>query len=182
MEAPAKIILRLEVNGAITELAARPADLLLDLLREDLNLTGTKRGCDMGSCGCCTVHIDGQPRLACLTLAAEAQGKKITTIEAVADGAELHPLQAALAELGGSQCGFCTPGFIMTGIAFLKENTDPTRQEVRGAIGGNMCRCTGYMKIVDAFMHAAAVLRGEQTPYPNPDKVETGPSPRDLLP
>jgi aerobic-type carbon monoxide dehydrogenase small subunit (CoxS/CutS family) len=175
-------VLQLRVNGADHHVAARPSDILLDVLREALHLTGTKRGCDLGTCGCCAVHIDGETRLACLTLAAEAEGCEVRTIEDIADGPRLHPLQAALAELGGSQCGFCTPGFIMTGVAWLDENPDPSREEIREAIGGNMCRCTGYMKIVDAFEQAAAVLRGEQEPLPDPDDVQPGPGPHELLP
>jgi aerobic-type carbon monoxide dehydrogenase small subunit (CoxS/CutS family) len=150
----------LKVNGSLHELAIRPYDVLLDVVRENLNLTGTKRGCDMGTCGCCTVHIDGRAKLSCLTLAAEyASSDKLTheiiTIEGLKDHGVIHPLQRAFAEHGGSQCGFCTPGFIMTASAFLQSHSKPTRDEIKEAISGNMCRCTGYIKIVEAIEAAA---------------------------
>ncbi|MDZ7265965.1 MAG: (2Fe-2S)-binding protein [candidate division KSB1 bacterium] len=153
---PTRELITLRVNGSTHELAVRPYDVLLDVLRENLNLTGTKRGCDMGTCGCCTVHLDGEPRLACLTLAMEAVGREVRTIEGLKDKGLLHPLQRAFAEYGGSQCGFCTPGFIMTAAALLAVNPHPTREEIKEAISGNLCRCTGYVKIVDAI---AAVAR-----------------------
>ena len=154
-----KRVLKLKVNGAAREVAALPSALLLDVLREDLNLTGSKRGCDMGTCGCCTVQVDGRPRLACLTLAFQVEGREITTIEglAAADGT-LHPLQKAFAECGGSQCGFCTPGFIMNGAAWLKEHPGFTEPELREAVSGNLCRCTGYLPIFDSFRKAAQDL------------------------
>jgi aerobic-type carbon monoxide dehydrogenase small subunit (CoxS/CutS family) len=159
-----KQILRLNVNGSVFETAIRPYDVLLDIIRENLNLTGTKRGCDMGTCGCCTVHVDGRARLACLTLAAEvaSTGKavhEITTIEGLKDHGVIHPLQRAFAEHGGSQCGFCTPGFIMTASAFLQQNSKPSRDEIKEAISGNMCRCTGYIKIVEAIEAVAREAR-----------------------
>ncbi|MDP6462238.1 MAG: (2Fe-2S)-binding protein [Gemmatimonadota bacterium] len=158
-DAVAKVVVRLSVNGAMHEVAVRPADVLLDTLRDDLGLTGTTRGCDMGACGCCTVLIDGAPMLACLTLTALTEGREILTIEGVAPpGVDLHPLQSALHEHGGSQCGYCTPGFIMTALAFLKEHPDPTTDEIRRAISGNMCRCTGYVKIIEAIAAAAKDL------------------------
>jgi aerobic-type carbon monoxide dehydrogenase small subunit (CoxS/CutS family) len=158
-----KQVVRLKVNGSACEVAIRPYDVLLDVIRESLNLTGTKRGCDMGTCGCCTVHIDGRAHLSCLTLAAEvaSTGKvahEITTIEGLKDRGVIHPLQRAFAGHGGSQCGFCTPGFIMTASAFLRHNPHPSRDEIKEAISGNMCRCTGYIKIVDAI---EAVARGQ---------------------
>jgi aerobic-type carbon monoxide dehydrogenase small subunit (CoxS/CutS family) len=151
-----KRIVALRVNGSTYEVAIRPYDVLLDVIRENLNLTGTKRGCDMGTCGCCTVHIDGRARLSCLTLAAEYASTngvthEITTIEGLKAHGVIHPLQRAFAEHGGSQCGFCTPGFIMTASAFLDEHPKPSRDEIKEAISGNMCRCTGYIKIVDAI-------------------------------
>jgi carbon-monoxide dehydrogenase small subunit len=159
---PGKVLVRLRINGREHELAARPSDVLLDTIREDLHLTGTTRGCDMGTCGCCTVHIDGRPALSCLTLTLLAEGKDIRTIEDVAPpGGGLHPVQAAFHREGGSQCGYCTPGFIMTTVAFLEENRDPTEEEIRRAISGNMCRCTGYVKIVESVRSAARELRGE---------------------
>ena len=151
-----KQIITLYVNGSRREVAVRPYDVLLDIIRESLNLTGTRRGCDMGTCGCCTVHLDGRARLSCLTLAMECASTasarhEITTIEGLKTNGELHPLQRAFAEHGGSQCGFCTPGFIMTASAFLAAYPQPTREEIKEAISGNMCRCTGYIKIVEAI-------------------------------
>ncbi len=152
---PRKRLLKLRVNGVEHELAAPGHALLLDVLRYDLGLTGTKRGCDMGTCGCCAVHVDGEPRLSCLLLAHDAEGKDITTIEGIKKGPLLSSLQQAWAETGASQCGFCSPGFIMVGEALLERSPKPTEQEVRAAIAGNLCRCTGYVKIVEAFMRAS---------------------------
>jgi len=145
----------LNVNGAAREVAVRDYDVLLDVLRDELNLTGTKRGCDMGTCGCCTVLIDGRARLACLILALECVGREITTIEGLKSPV-IHPLQRAFAESGGSQCGFCTAGFIMTAKALLDENSRPTREEIEEGISGNLCRCTGYVKIIDAIETVAS--------------------------
>ena len=155
-EQATKRILVLDVNGARREVAVPDQALLLDVLREELRLTGTKRGCDMGTCGCCAVQVDGKPRLACLTLAWQVEGKDIKTIEGLAapDGT-LHPLQKAFAECGGSQCGFCTPGFLTTGAAWLKDHPTFTDAELREAVSGNLCRCTGYLPIFDAFRAAA---------------------------
>jgi len=150
-----KILVKLQINGTGREVAVRPSDTLLWTLREDLNLTGTKNGCDMGTCGCCTVLAEGMPILSCLTLSAEAEGKAIETIEGVRRGQDLHPIQKAFADCGGSQCGFCTPGFIMNSLAFLRANPKPKKQEIRKALSGNMCRCTGYVKIVDAVQKAS---------------------------
>jgi carbon-monoxide dehydrogenase small subunit len=155
-ERPAKKMVTLRVNGAEHHVAVRPYDVLLDVLRESLNLTGTRRGCDMGTCGCCTVLINGKPTLSCLTLALEAEGREITTVEAVAGPVGLHPLQQSWVDTGASQCGFCTPGFIMTALAFVEERGTPTEEEIRDAISGNMCRCTGYISIVEAVARAAA--------------------------
>ncbi len=148
---PKKKLINLQVNGSAYEVAVRPYDVLLDVIRENLNLTGTKRGCDMGTCGCCTVIIDGRARLSCLTPVLEAAGHEVTTIEGLKCGGELHPLQRAFAEHGGSQCGFCTAGFIMTSKAYLDQRPHPSRDEIEEAISGNLCRCTGYIKIVDAI-------------------------------
>ena len=147
-----KVLMTLRVNGVEHTVAAPENAILLDVLREVLDLTGTKRGCDLGTCGCCTVNVDGEARLSCLTLAKTVQGKELTTIEGLTpkDGT-MHPIQAAFCDLGGSQCGFCTPGFIMTTNALLAKTPDPTREEIREAISGNMCRCTGYIKILDAI-------------------------------
>lgn len=147
------------VNGAEHRVAVRPYDVLLDVLREELNLTGTRRGCDMGTCGCCTVILDGRPVLSCLVLALEAEGRPVTTIEGVAGAEGLHPIQEAFVQTGGSQCGFCTPGFIMSALSLLARNADPTEADIREAISGNMCRCTGYVGIVEAIARAARVLR-----------------------
>ena len=165
---PARRVVRLVVNGQERQVAVRPSDVLLDTLRNELGLTGTTRGCDMGTCGCCTVHLDGVPTLSCLTLSLLAEGKDVRTIESVAPGPELHPVQRAFLSQGGSQCGFCTPGFIMTSVALLERNPKPDDAEIRFAISGNMCRCTGYNKIVEAVKVAAAELRGEIRPGPAP--------------
>ncbi|MBI3890237.1 MAG: (2Fe-2S)-binding protein [Candidatus Wallbacteria bacterium] len=159
---PNRVVLALEVNGHRRETAVRPYDVLLDVLRENLNLTGTKRGCDMGTCGCCTVVIDGKPVLSCLTLALQCEGKKVTSIEGLSPGAHLHPLQECFAEVGGSQCGFCTPGFLMTCSAFLDKNPNPSVEEIKEAISGNLCRCTGYVKIVEAIQASAERLRARR--------------------
>lgn len=159
-----KKLLTLRVNGAERTVAAFPHDILLDVLREGMNLTGTKRGCDMGTCGCCTVIIDGEARLSCLTLAQSAVGKDVTTVEGVTPAAGMNPLQKAFCDLGGSQCGFCTPGFIMTSTALLEHVHDPTDHEIREAISGNMCRCTGYVKIIEAIKKAGEEMRVEKIP------------------
>jgi carbon-monoxide dehydrogenase small subunit len=147
-----KHILKLHVNGEDFEILTELNKTLLEVLREELGLTGTKRGCDVGACGACTVLIDGKPQLSCLTLATAVQGKKITTIEGMVQEAELHPLQKAFVAKGAIQCGFCTPGMILTAKAFLDENPHPSEAEVKGAISGNLCRCTGYVKIVEAIL------------------------------
>ncbi len=149
----------LTVNGARHELAVRPYDVLLDVLRETLHLTGTRRGCDMGTCGCCTVILDGRPVLSCLTLALEAEGRECRTIESVAGSEGLHPVQEEFVTRGASQCGFCTPGFIMSAVALLERNPDPDDDAIRDAISGNICRCTGYLSIVEAIREAAGRLR-----------------------
>lgn len=150
-----KKILKLHVNGEEFEVLTEIHKTLLEVLREDLGLTGTKRGCDLGTCGACTVLIDGRPFLSCLTLAVDAQGKKIVTIEGLAEGARIHPLQKAFVGKGAIQCGFCTPGMIMTAKAFLDENPHPSEGEVKKAISGNLCRCTGYVKIIEAILSQA---------------------------
>jgi aerobic carbon-monoxide dehydrogenase small subunit len=150
-----KQVIRLNVNGEEHEVFTESHKTLLEVLREDLGLTGTKRGCDLGTCGACTVLMDGKPRLSCLTLAVHAQGKSITTIEGLARDGELHPLQKSFVEKGAIQCGFCTPGMILTAKAFLDEHPHPSEGEVKKAISGNLCRCTGYVKIVEAILSAA---------------------------
>jgi len=165
-----RTLVTLSVNGSDRRVAVRPYDVLLDVLRENLNLTGTRRGCDMGTCGCCTVLLDGKPTLSCLTLALDAEGKSITTVEAVAGGEGLHPLQQAWVDTGASQCGFCTPGFIMTALAFVEANDNPTEGEIREAISGNMCRCTGYLSIIEAVARGAAEVarRRKEGTYGSP--------------
>ncbi len=151
----------MEVNGEAVEATFAPYKTLLEVLREDLDLTGTKHGCELGECGACTVLVDGEPVLSCLTLALECQGRAVQTIEGVARGPELHPLQAAFADRGGSQCGYCTPGVVMTAKALLDRNPSPTQQEIKEATAGNLCRCTGYNQITEAVEDAAARLREE---------------------
>ncbi|MCI4349217.1 MAG: (2Fe-2S)-binding protein [Thermoplasmata archaeon] len=146
----------IRVNGQSYDRPFPPERILLDLLREDFNLTGTKRGCDLGTCGCCTVWIDGVPTLSCLTLAALAEGHTITTVEGLSSPSELHAVQRAFVERGATQCGFCTPGFIMTAAALLRDQPHPSREEITKAISGNLCRCTGYSKIIEAIEVAAA--------------------------
>jgi len=150
-----KRIIKLHVNGEEFEVLTEIHKTLLEVLREDLGLTGTKRGCDLGACGACTVLIEGKPYLSCLTLAVDVQGKKIVTIEGLAQDGEPHPLQKAFVEKGAIQCGFCTPGMILTAKAFLDENPHPSEGEVKRAISGNLCRCTGYVKIVEAILSVA---------------------------
>jgi carbon-monoxide dehydrogenase small subunit len=156
-----RVPLSLVVNGEEQSIAFAPYKTLLEVLREDLGLTGTKHGCELGECGACAVLVDGEPQLSCLTLGLECEGRSVQTIEGLARGAELHPLQAAFADFGGSQCGYCTPGVIMTAKALLDRNPSPTRQEIKEATAGNLCRCTGYQQIVDAIEDAAAKLRAE---------------------
>ncbi|MGQ0543806.1 MAG: (2Fe-2S)-binding protein [Betaproteobacteria bacterium] len=152
----------MQVNGEAVEASFAPYKTLLEVLREDLGLTGTKHGCELGECGACTVLVDGEPVLSCLTLALECQGRAVETIEGVARGPELHPLQAAFADRGGSQCGYCTPGVVMSAKALLQKNPSPSPQEIREATAGNLCRCTGYNQITEAIEDAAARLREEK--------------------
>src|SRR3954468_16522942 len=152
---------RLTVNGEALEVAFAPYKTLLEVLREDLGLTGTKHGCELGECGACAVLVDGAPQLSCLTLALECAGRSVHTIEGLARGPDLHPLQAAFADFGCSQCGYCTPGVIMTAKALLDRNPNPTKEEIKEATAGNLCRCTGYNQIVEAVEDAAAQLRKE---------------------
>jgi carbon-monoxide dehydrogenase small subunit len=146
---------RFIVNGDPVEVAVEPATTLLECLREDLRLTGSKRGCDKGDCGACTVLLDGRAVLSCLVLARAVAGRVVTTVEGLARAGQLHPLQDAFDTQGAAQCGFCTPGMLMSAYALIEENDQPTRQEVREALSGNLCRCTGYTKILDAVEKAA---------------------------
>jgi carbon-monoxide dehydrogenase small subunit len=145
----------LTVNGTPYEVAIEPRQSLLQLLREELHLTGTKEGCSEGECGACTVLLDGKTVDSCLIFALEAQGREVTTIEGLAQGDQLHPVQKAFAEYGAVQCGFCTPGMILAAKALLDSNSHPTEPEIRQGIAGNLCRCTGYVKIVEAIQAAA---------------------------
>jgi carbon-monoxide dehydrogenase small subunit len=154
-EGQLKQIIVLNVNDEFYEAAVEPQRTLLEVLRDTLGLTGTKKGCDEGECGSCTVLIDGEAVLSCLLLAVEAQGKRITTIEGLAKDGQLHPLQQAFIDHGAIQCGFCTPGLILSAKALLDRNARPTEAEVREAIAGNLCRCTGYVKIVEAIQAAS---------------------------
>jgi carbon-monoxide dehydrogenase small subunit len=153
--------IRLNINGEAVDLLVPPNQTLLAVLREDLGLTGAKQACDNGACGACTVLLDGLPVNACLVLAALADGKQITTIEGLAQGERLDPLQVAFHELGAVQCGFCTSGMILSAKAFLKENPNPTLDEVKQGLSGNLCRCTGYVKILEAVVAAATAQPGE---------------------
>jgi carbon-monoxide dehydrogenase small subunit len=148
-------IITLRVNGESHEVAALPHHTLLEVLREDLGLIGTKHGCELGECGACTVLLDGVPVLSCLTLPIEVQGREITTIEGIEANGKLHPLQETFAELGAAQCGYCTPGILLSGIALLRDHPQPTREQMREALAGNLCRCTGYTKIYEAVEAAA---------------------------
>jgi len=147
------------VNGEPTEVSFAPYKTLLEVLREDLGLTGTKHGCELGECGACAVLVDGEPVLSCLMLAVECEGRSVQTVEGLASGTKLHPLQAAFADHGGSQCGYCTPGMIMTAKALLDHEPNPSRERIKEAISGNICRCTGYNQIVESIEGAAEELR-----------------------
>jgi aerobic-type carbon monoxide dehydrogenase small subunit (CoxS/CutS family) len=150
--------LGLTVNGESHEVSFAPYKTLLELLREDLGLTGTKHGCELGECGACAVLVDGEPQLSCLLLALECEGRSVETVEGMARGAELHPLQAAFADLGAAQCGYCTPGILMTAKALLEKEPHPSRARITEAVSGNLCRCTGYQQIFEAIEEAARRL------------------------
>ena len=153
--------IHLTVNNQSYRLSVPPRRTLLNVIREDLGLTGTKEGCGLGECGACTVLMDGQAINSCLVLAAEADGKEITTIEGLADGDRLHPIQQAFVDHGGLQCGFCTPGMIMSAKALLDKNPTPTEEEIKQGIAGNLCRCTGYTKIIESIKAAAENMGGK---------------------
>ena len=152
--------IRLSVNGHTHELEVKPWATLLDTIREDLGLTGTKEGCGQGECGACTVLMDGRPVNACLILAVEAKGKEIITIEGLAQGGDLHPVQQAFVDMGGMQCGFCTPGMVLSAKALLDEKPNPSDEEIRKGLEGNFCRCTGYTKIIESVRAAAKAYKG----------------------
>jgi carbon-monoxide dehydrogenase small subunit len=155
--------LTLTLNGEAVEASFSPYKTLLEVLREDLQLTGTKHGCELGECGACAVLVDGEPQLSCLVLGVECQGRAIETVEGLAHGAQLHPLQAAFADLGAAQCGYCTPGILMTAKALLEKEPEPTRERIREAISGNLCRCTGYQQIFEAIEEASRRMAHEGT-------------------
>lgn len=157
-----KITLEFTLNGAPARLEAEPGKRALDLLREDLGLTAAKEGCGSGECGACSVLVDGEARLSCLTLAAQLQGREVVTAEGLGTAMNPHPVQASFAAAGAVQCGYCTPGLTVAAAELLARNPSPDRGEVRQALSGNLCRCTGYAKIVDAVMDAASVLRKEK--------------------
>jgi len=159
---PEKAHIQLRVNGEPVEVAFAPHKTLLEVLREDLGLTGTKHGCELGECGCCAVLVDGKPVLSCLVLGLAVEGREVTTVEGMADGPALHPLQEAFAELGAAQCGYCTPGILLTAMALLEKAPRPSRETIKEELAGNICRCTGYIKIYEAVELAAARMRGEK--------------------
>ena len=151
-------LLTLRVNGHAHTLAAPDSALLIEVLRDELDLSGTKQGCDGGECGACTVLVDGQPRLACITLAASVEGKRIETIEGLAQAGRMSRLQQAFHEKLGTQCGFCTPGMVMAAVALLRREPNPSEAQIREALAGNLCRCTGYVKIIEAVQAAAGAM------------------------
>jgi len=152
---PDQVHLRMRLNGEDTPVSFAPYKTLLEVLREDLGLTGTKHGCELGECGACAVLVDGEPQLSCLVLGLECDGRAVETVEGLARGPELHPLQAAFADLGAAQCGYCTPGILMTAKALLEKEPTPSRDRIKEALAGNLCRCTGYQQIFEAVEEAA---------------------------
>ena len=158
--------IRFTLNGDAAEVAFAPHKTLLEVLREDLALTGTKHGCELGECGTCTVLVDSRAILSCLMLGLEAEGRQVTTIEGMAAGSKLHPLQETFADLGAAQCGYCSPGFLLVAEELLKKNPQPSRDQIKEALSGNLCRCTGYIKIYEAVELAAARMRGEELELP----------------
>ena len=157
-----KKLLLLTVNGDLRQILVEPYYSLLDTLRDELHLTGTKKGCDEGDCGACTVILNGKPVTACLVLAHSAHDAQVTTVEGLAARDVLHPVQQAFAEHGGLQCGFCTPGLIMSAVGLLESNSSPSAEEVKYAIGGNLCRCTGYSKVVESILAAVEAMGGQK--------------------
>jgi len=154
------------LNGEPAEVAFAPHKTLLEVLREDLGLMGTKHGCELGECGTCTVLVNGRAILSCLMLGLDAEGQEIKTIEGMAGGAQLHPLQETFADTGAAQCGYCTPGFLLVAEELLKKDPNPSRDVIKEALSGNLCRCTGYIKIYEAVELAAARMRGEEAEMP----------------
>ncbi|HVF49700.1 MAG TPA: (2Fe-2S)-binding protein [Pyrinomonadaceae bacterium] len=161
-----KAHIELTLNGEPAEVAFAPHKTLLEVLREDLGLTGTKHGCELGECGTCAVLLDGRSVLSCLVLGLEAEGRVVETVEGMNEGNRMHPLQQTFADLGAAQCGYCTPGFLLVAKEMLAHNPAPTRDEIKEALSGNICRCTGYIKIYEAVELAAAQMRGEELELP----------------
>jgi carbon-monoxide dehydrogenase small subunit len=162
-EATSHVQLTLKINGEEHVISFAPYKTLLEVLREDAGLTGTKHGCELGECGACAVLIDGQPVLSCLKLGIECEGAEITTVEGLANNAELHPLQEAFAECGGSQCGYCTPGILVTAKALLDREPNPSRERIKEALSGNLCRCTGYQQIFESVEEAMLQMGKSET-------------------
>jgi carbon-monoxide dehydrogenase small subunit len=156
----------LVLNGEMTEVAFAPHKTLLEVLREDLSLTGTKHGCELGECGTCTVLVDGRSILSCLMLGLDAEDREVTTIEGMAENGRLHPLQDTFADTGAAQCGYCSPGFLLAAKELIDKNARPSRDEIKEALSGNLCRCTGYIKIYEAVELAAARMRGKEMELP----------------
>lgn len=161
-----KAHIRFDLNGEATEVAFAPHKTLLEVLREDLGLTGTKHGCELGECGTCAVLVNGRSILSCLMLGLDAEGQDVKSIEGMATGAQLHPLQETFADTGAAQCGYCSPGFLLVAEELLKKNPNPDRETIKEALSGNLCRCTGYIKIYEAVELAAARIRGEEAELP----------------
>lgn len=161
-----KALIELTLNGERVEVAFAPHKTALEVLREDLNLMGTKHGCELGECGTCTVLLDNRAVLSCLVLGLDMEGREIETIEGMAQGSQLHPLQETFADTGAAQCGYCTPGFLLVAKELLAVNPQPTREVIKEALSGNLCRCTGYIKIYEAVELAAARMRGEEMELP----------------
>jgi len=158
--------IQFNLNGEPVEVAFAPHKTLLEVLREDLNLMGTKHGCELGECGTCAVLLDGRSVLSCLVLGLDAEGRNVKTIEGMAENGTLHPLQETFADTGAAQCGYCTPGFLLVAEELLEKNPHPSRDEIKDALSGNLCRCTGYIKIYEAVELAAARMRGEEAELP----------------
>jgi aerobic-type carbon monoxide dehydrogenase small subunit (CoxS/CutS family) len=176
------VLVRFRLNDEPAEVAFAPHKTLLEVLREDLRLTGTKHGCELGECGTCAVLVDGKPVLSCLSLGIECEGRHVQTVEGMAGPKGLHPLQKAFADLGAAQCGYCTPGFLLTARALLEEKPRATREEIKEALAGNLCRCTGYIKIFEAVELAAAWMRGEEVVPPKESLYGTDFDESGLLP
>jgi carbon-monoxide dehydrogenase small subunit len=155
-----KHVVKIQVNGEAQSAEVPARRLLSDFLRDDLNLTGTKRGCETGTCGACSVLVDGEVVKSCLMLAVQVNGREVTTVEGLSQGEKLHPLQESFMQCGGLQCGYCTPGMLITACALLSRNPRPTQDDVRHGLSGNLCRCTGYTQIVESVLHAAEKMHG----------------------